>query len=55
MGARKNAFAASGDGATLSFGFGPNQEGEAWVTWGWMDALPAQGGGTPQPLVGELG
>lgn len=35
MGARKNAFALLVEMGHAFLRFGPNQEGEVWVTWGW--------------------
>lgn len=35
MGARKNAFALLVEMGHAFLRFGPDQEGEVWVTWGW--------------------
>ena len=47
VGARKNAFALLVEMGHAFLRFGPNQEGEAWVTWGWD--------GCSAPSLGSLG
>lgn len=48
VGARKNAFALLVEMGHAFLRFGPNQEGEAWVTWGW-DGCSAPSSGRRHP------
>lgn len=49
VGARKNAFALLVEMGHAFLRFGPSQEGEAQVTWGWGEhSAPRRGGSTPQ-------